>query len=1172
MRIFRESLTALAALLAIALLALVVAPPFMDWNGQRGRVTAFLSSALDIEVRIAGDLRLTLLPSPELDAERVEIGPVDRPVVSAERMTVSLSPAALLAGTIRVSSARVDRAVIAMAALRSVLSRGAANPAFQRSGIDRLDIRGATLLRAGQLAPVPDDPLAGLDIRFEAPSLLGPYRVEMSDPLRSRDFRAQIGRIEDSRARTKGVYEDKFGATRASLEGWLTVPAEGGTPGFDGSVQFNGNPLIGGSERGVQLPFDGSARLILGAQQIILDPVNIGIGSGEQALQLTGQGFVDLAAARPVAQLRLNAKRLDLTALTTTPPGKPARVIDWFGASTFVHTAPELRLPFDLGLSVAIDAVQLPEGVLQEGRFALAIGARGLTVDSFSLRLPGAGEATYARAERAGAAVLDGRFDIESRDPATLLAFIRGGPTSAGVPAALKMSSGVLSTSGGIELPGMFFASSAGAMSGSGMLLWPEPGKRSEPRVQLELSASRFDARVLAALDPLRPLKGLDVGTRLTVGALVVDGAEIGGLDVALDRDGALASLRQFRLRGRKGEELTLSGSASGDALQLVGKLDAETLGDISRLANALLPGPLTDGFIRRAAALEPAIGVGNIRIENRGGEVIWDIVAEGRLGGTKLNAKTHSVVRDNDLRVSLDGEISNEDGARLLAQITGAALSGRPSLPGKLVIKAEGNPRRAINGTLAGAVAGIDLNIAANFNPFRQQNLIDGQIRLETGDLGVLHAALGGGSPAIAPGTRAQLRARIFGDASKVTLSGLSAEFGAVPVSGEISFDLMRAGQMAGQIRVKSLGLALLLAPATGKGVAIPERLEWSQAPFAAALPMLLSGDLWVEAERLEVSPSLSLEGARFVLRFSPDQVAFEGFEARLGATVYSGALSLARRGAKVDATGRLALARGSIPGLSGRISGEVPFSSGGDSLFEIVSNLGGAGRLQFEAVVIPEADLRALPRVASRPPDSFPAIDENRIGAALEAELKAAPLNLPTINLPITMLNGQLRLGGSPLELDRQPVPGVLITPSLLLDLPRAFLDAKLNIRMNSMPKGWRGASPEIAIGWAGRIPEAANRGGVRRQLQVASLVNGFLAMAIQRDLERAEAFEADVRERAWFLRRQRADRFLQRRELEMLAFEKAREEAEAAAKLREIIQDGAIAPAPQPPRAVP
>jgi hypothetical protein len=1130
----RDVLTGLAALVAVALIALMAGPHFIDWDAQRARAVTLLREQTGIEARIGGTLRLTLLPTPTLDVEKVEFGAADRPLARIARINASLSPTALLTGRLVLTSARVDAPEVSMSAVRAALAEagGADHLAVKlaRIGIDRLDLRRARLT---DLVPGEAGAAAGgtYDVVLEAPSLLGPFRTDIRDTAGGREFRAQIGRLENGRARMKGVIEDKALSSRVTLDGWFGLPGLAGRPVFDGAATFNGNPanhLATG-----QLPFQGAARLTVHTDQAIADPVNITLGSGEGAVQLAGRAFVDLQPRRPRLQARLTTKRVDL--------------VPFWGNLGDVFGTKGGELPFDPALELMLEAVQVPGATIRDVTLKLGTVAGGVSLEALSAVLPGTTVATFARAADAGDVALDGLLSIEAGDLQTLAGWLRGKEGGAALPASAKLRAQLQGDFSRLMISGLGIESTAGNLSGSGVLEGPEAGARILPKLALDLAAERFDARVLSALDPLRPIPGVQLATKLRVDHLVLDQQELGGLQVVLERDGQMVSLKQLRLSGRHGEELSLSGNSADDTHNFTAKLDAERLGDIAQLASAILPGPATAALLRRSALLEPAIAVGNFRVTSRAGEVIWDVALDGRLGGTSLAARTTSAVRGTDLDVRVDGELNNPDGARLAGQLTGIAAAAT-SIPGRILVKASGNPRRNLSGTVSGSIAGVDLAFDGTVNPFRSVPG-EGSFRLSSGDLSLLSSALGGGTPPLQQGLAGTMRGRFLAERGKVTLTGFDARFGEQPASGEISFDLSRDGQVAGQIKMGGLDLSTLLAPALGNGPLLANG-NWGSKAFGPPRPPLLSGDLWIEAGALKIAEGLSLQSPQFILRFAPEAIEIMGLEAQHGDGRIGGQLSALRKGDMLELGGRIGFARVPIPVLGGRMAGEFPFSASGGTPYALISSLSGAGKITLDGITVADADPEALGRVVAMPLENLEPINENTVGGILTTELRKGTIQLGGREWPLGLLNGQMRIGGTVADEAGSPKTGISIVPTFQVDLVRRDAEARFSIRQATLAKGWQGAAPEISLVLSSKLEGGEKP---RRSLQVASLVNGFLAQAIQRDLERAEAFAADVREREAHLRRQKGDAFRARREQEIREVEQVIAEEAAALQRR-------------------
>lgn len=1108
MRIIRDSLTAVAALLALALLALVAAPPFIDWNRYRVQISEFLSERTGQPVLLGGEIRLVFLPQPELDADLVTIGPAERPLATIGRLTVSLSPLSLARGVVQITGARADRVTLRSEALEIGLPTRATGLRF---GLDRLDARDMTLLRAGS-----EEVLAqGLDLVLEAPDLAGPFRFDLNERTRSREWRGQIGRIEDGRARIRATLEDHGLSARASLEGWVGMPGRADRPAFDGAVQFNGNPLIGEASEGVQWPFDGQARLMVQAGQAIADPVTISAGMPDRALALNGRVFFDFAADRPALRLEMNGRRLDLSGTSASQEGKTStdrlmQALVWVLSSA---SRPDAAIPMlDLEAELSLGAIQFPRFVAQDVKFAVGGPYPALRLRGIEARLPAGAELGF-RQNPDGQLGLDGVAELKVPDLPALLGALSL-EAAGGVPPSGQVRSAIRFANGALQMPDLRLETPGGALAGEMRI---EQAKIA-PRLVFALAGEHFEARLLSLSDPLRggafpiPVEG-----RVEIDKLRYDGRVLGGIRLAFSREGARARIDELLLRGTAGEELRLSAQMADGTVQATAKLDAEKLDDLAGLAEAVVPGSLTRAIRERAAQLSPAIAVANIRIGIREGESIWDVQTDGRLGGTTISVRTHSELKGSALMLSLQAEAENADGGRLLSQI-GGADAGSMRGSGRVKLSLEGNPRRQLATHLDAVLAGTEIE-AKGIADFVRTQPFDGTFRLETVDLAPLHRALGGGAPVVAAGTPARISGRYFGVLTKLTLTRFDAEIGPNRIGGEISFDFARGGQVAGQLKMGALDLRTLLAPVLPAGEPIAFH---GNRPFPGGRHPFLVGDLWIEAQRLLLTDQFHLDQPKFVLRFAPEIAAIEGLDAERAGARFNATITVGRRDGRLEMAGQIGFERLALPGLSSRIAGEFPFTAQGSHPSGLLASLAGAGRLTLDPATIPHADAGALARLVARPITDMQPLDANRIGTLLEQELRGGSLTLPHITLPITVISGVARLS-APTNLVGQGGGLVQVQPSATIDLPRGQIELRLAMRLPHPPALWRGTQPEIALLWNGgtTLPPAP----LRRNIQVSALLNGLLAISLQRELETIEAFEADARERAFFLRRSRA-----------------------------------------------
>ena len=105
--------------------------------------------------------------------------------------------------------------------------------------------------------------------------------------------------------------------------------------------------------------------------------------------------------------------------------------------------------------------------------------------------------------------------------------------------------------------------------------------------------------------------------------------------------------------------------------------------------------------------------------------------------------------------------------------------------------------------------------------------------------------------------------------------------------------------------------------------------------------------------------------------------------------------------------------------------------------------------------------------------------------------------------------------------------------------LDLGASWLDEHVRETLLALPPNWSGAAPTIVYTLSGPIEDP------RRSLDVSGLIDAVATRALARESARIEAYETDIRERAFFAERLRSE---DRREKDRLKLEDDARRAEA------------------------
>ena len=212
--------------------------------------------------------------------------------------------------------------------------------------------------------------------------------------------------------------------------------------------------------------------------------------------------------------------------------------------------------------------------------------------------------------------------------------------------------------------------------------------------------------------------------------------------------------------------------------------------------------------------------------------------------------------------------------------------------------------------------------------------------------------------------------------------------------------------------------------------------------------------------------------------------------------------------------------------PGFSGRVSAALDFASTGRSPAGVINGLAGSGAVTFARAQLARSDPGALDRVVARAQAPDAPLDETNIAFALGAELNRSPLAIPDGSAPVALSAGVMKIG--PITIPEGRSAGTLTAD---LDLRRLAADTRLVlVSPASDLKFWSGPPPSATV----TVENALD--APKRQIEASTLSAALAAQAIARETDRIATMEADIRERAFFNRRLKGERFMDRRRQEI------------------------------------
>lgn len=1103
----RDGLTFLAALVLLALLGALVGPVFVDWNQHRTLIEEQLRRATGLDIVTTGPIHLRFLPSPQIKISGLRVGEADpagtRATASVLRAEMELAP--LLKGEIRLNRVALDGA-----AVRLALRDGALVLPSRLDGTVRLPAIGQLSMTRSEVGLIDAEGRVAFTAPFALEASLppggGPVRIE--GEVAGRSIRLTTGDQDAAgRLRLKLAISDAM--VRGEFDGWLGLDrslAGRLSPRPDGQIiasllkSGEAQPLMSLSGR---LASTGTAAAVSG---LVVEMA----GSGRLEGELTWPGAwsgVPPGPSPDPARVTLQSRRLDAVALLASLASVQQALSE---AEPLAGLVPDMRL------ALQVDQVSYRGEEATDGQIVLD-RRKGIWQ-------PVSGQVAFAGSSLGFAGQPGGMFQATLDVPdmrRIALAMQR-----------LEMPQGLAED---IAALGRITASAdlvrAGPGNGAG---WAVPRWQAEGRFGRASGNAAWlpdAARITAAVNGADVLSLVRPGAALTslvpvplALALTGEGLRIGDSapgTMRLDAERRDGQWRMDRLeaRGFDGLSVAVSRSRPGEPLRFA--LEAARADAISALAERFSEQRNLTTIVQALRGLSPVKASGIVEERPRD----WLLSGTGEAGPLVVEVAARLTAAGQ----WQGGEINLAARERgVLFRALGLPEPARRDAPTRLGVRlgAEG-----LTMTMSGS-DGLSAEAAGAWGP--------GGIGTLAQPLALTFAAP---SPAaLLPGFVAgQAAGSLAGRATLRLADGvigfdrIEARLGDEAVTGAL--ELAATGVISGQMSLPEIDLAVIGGWLTGP-VPLTQDAGWSGARFGSdvRLPGL---SLALSSPRVLVPMAGAMAGS-LRLRVNEGALTLGEIVLQAGGLSLSGGIEAERGGGLlslrangvVDGLDLAALLGGDLSGR-GRLAVQIGASA--ESPARLVAGLTGAGQFGARDIGINRLDPAALERIAQGFASDVIVTDTATLAQGVRRAVEGAPWRLPEVSAALIVSGGVVRL--SPLSDDKATA---LLTVSGAHDLRVGTGELRAVMQGKVLPRGWTGAPPQIAVTWRGPWRTPA------RSYDVSVLSNAVAQRALQREIERVDALEADIRERAMFNRRLRADR--ERREEEQRAAEARLREARA------------------------
>ena len=1178
------------SVLVLALVAALVAPPYVDWDQFKSRFEEEAARTLGYPVKVNGKASVRLLPLPSVTFNDVEVGEgaadgtaegeSGTPFLTAKSLTLNFELAPLLKGDVIVFDMAVNRPRLDVRLdsqgridwpKRNVQPAGSRPVELSADNISLENI-GLTngVLRFRDARYDREIILKGIDATASAKAITGPWRAQ--GLVSHEGQRVRVG-LSTGLLQPKGSMRVKLAVSPQAvpydfeIDGPLAIAD--GKPGFTGSLRIR--PLMKQDDRDLivfrrpsaqeALPMRVEGDLTVSASGASIPAFKMDIGDRDDPYVVTGNGQAIFGEATSF-RLRAEGQQINVERLNAGGSGSGSANAGkslkerLAGLRQVIDKVP--RFSVDGEVNLYLPAIVAGDTVIREVGMDLrpANEGDGWQVSNLTALLPGRTDLRANGEIRLGEDFgYSGDLIVASRQPSGFAKWMGAAAdngllnlANAGFSAKARISETVA------DLQDLEIILGGKRLKGD---LLRETVSSVRPRLKAKLEGDGVDYAQLTALFDLfagagqsgnASLGAHDLDLDLALQRLTVSGIDLDGVRGKIKWLSGDLTLEDLEIADLAGAKLTAEGELTAFPEKPFGKingtLSAENSADVLRL----MRGQMDTGTTIDQLLANPDLLAGtDLALSLNAGNSGYEGTVKGSVSGSRVEFRltgdqlTKAVEEQNlDLRLVMD----NDDAAPMLRQL-GFDIATMPNAGrGAFRLVASGVLDRGLktdaaltlrdgyvsaSGLVSGKLGSNTKGLSGSLNVVAEAN-----------DLDPFILASGLAVPGFGQGESGSLKARLKFDQGSYSLEGLTSTIGSSSISGDVTLDAAAKPRplLRGQLNLSELSVPMisdLVFAGTGQGDAGVE-------------PVLSGMDAAIELSADQVSlpgsgPQALAAKTNMVVR--DGDMTLHDISARyLGGTL-GGTLSFSNSASARLLSGQLNMAgagaaevlqlAGFSKGISGQLDATGTFESAAENGGSLLQELTGSGSLSAHNVLVNGLGADAFGQLLARA-DSVEDDKVTDAAADLANEvLFSGSAGFEKIETSFNLSKGVLRADNVAAN-----NPAMATTLSGRFDLTTREIDGDVQISYDAGKQAVLGATPEMKV-------EISGTAGETRRTSDVALLSTYLGMRVSERRERE--FEA---QQAEILERQRLQRTARLYSLQETARRIAAEEEERIARL--------------------
>lgn len=1113
----QNTLLGLAIAIILALMTALVGPLLIDWGSHRALFEAEARRLTGADVRIAGEIDVRLLPTPQLTLNEIELG---GGTIRARSLSIEFALGPLMRGQWRASELHLvgPQVGLSLDANGRVRTPNVA-AAFDPDGvtIERLRIADGKIVLADATSGA-SVTLEQLSFNGEARSLLGPFKGEGAVAVDGElyPYRMSTGRYGDD-----GTFKLRLNVDPAhyplSIETDGAVALDDGMPKFDGTLSLArpvGIVSRGAAQapRTISQPWRISGKLKANAQGALIEQVDFQYGSEERGLNLTGVADFKFGKT-PRFDGVLSGRQIDLDRAVA------ARTGDRPLAATVIRELAELgggafRPSIPIQVGIGIDQITLGGNTVQNLRGDISSDANGWNLDRFEFRAPGLTQVRlsgHLAVGRDGVA-FTGPAEISAGDPKILAAWLSGGDVAQGDLRPLSLRGEVTLSSEKIAIDRLAAEFDHRPIAGS--LIYVFAAEKRSAKLEATLDAPELDLDAALAfgnalLAGSKIEKPHSVSIVADIGRATLAGFVARNSNVRLKVDGNGLQIDKLAIADLGGASFSASGRIVGTAPAPQGSLrldlDASDMTPVMALLARFAP-EVAEVVGSVATTMVPAKLRARLTIDGAAQATQAKLAVDGSLGNVRLALNGQAGADPIALSVGdmrLDARLDADHGKALIAMLGLDRLVTVDSAPGAVSVKADvpAHGDLHVDGWLT--AGGLEANLSGSARPFADAASAALRVTIVKADMAPLRGP--GDSRAALP---VALTTRVTFSGGNLSLGDINAVVAGSAVRGRLDYALTRPHQLRGEIDADQIDAAALVAAAIGMPTSSVNNaaVAWSSEPFADGIFGDFTGQIALKARRLELLPQLSAKEFRASLRLSKDGFAFDDMAGNVAGGRLTGQTLFRRTDGGLTARAKISIVGSDAAGMIvsdtrspviGTLDLLAEIEGTGLSPIALIGSLQGSAKISLADGQFASLDPRVFDIVIRAVDQGLP-IDVVRIANVTSKALDGGALLIKHMDGTIAINAGQARLNNVTAD-----AKGAALSLSGNLDLTDGSIDARMVLSGSDLAAG---ARPDIFMALKGPVAAPS------RSIDVAALAGWLTLRAVEnqarqlREIERA------------------------------------------------------------------